>query len=112
MDINPLRNATNIIRHTVALTASYEEGIWIGKRLLGASPFSVSLSIGADVYHWAIMIDGTFFHVIGKKDNQLQIEITQKESTRISFVWYLIKRDCNKYKNDMEKFVTNYRDRS
>ena len=98
-------------RQTVAMTASCGKGIWVGKRSLGELPVGLSITASMDVYHWALMIDGTVYHVVGdEKENGLEIsvEITDSKTTIDSFVWHLVKRQNTESKDALGKFAKEY----
>lgn len=61
-DLNPIRNFTNMTKHLHSLTLSYDEDIWIGKRSMSFLALSV-VGARSDVYHWALMINGTVYHI-------------------------------------------------
>jgi len=61
----------------LALSRSYDEGIWIGKRTLGNNPIGLTYSPGFEFYHWCVMINGIIYQVKDKSStNSCIYEIT------------------------------------
>ena len=67
-EINPIKKVVNIGKSVASFTTNYDTGIWVGKRPLASGNAMVSLSVSPNysVEHWAIMINGTVYEVLGK----------------------------------------------
>lgn len=117
-NFNPLKNASDMIRHIKGATKEYSKGIWLGKRPLDNQVLALTVCPGiVDLYHYAIMISGLVYHVKsinrtikkGKESKcKFYIEITNDSSVVNSFTWY--PTDCANLKNrsSLKSFSKNY----
>ena len=80
--INPVRQATNLYRGCKNMTTDYGTGIWIGRAGVGDGKcfISCSLNPGVSAEHWAIMINGTIYEVVGK-DTETRMKVASKRNT-------------------------------
>lgn len=88
-NLNPLKCLGGIARGFAALKGDLEEGIWIGKRPLGGSALGVTFSPGADLMHWAVMINHVIFEVLGGDEDGICIyNVSTCDKLRQKFHWY------------------------
>ena len=114
----------NSARTIYSLTASYNEGIWVGRRPLFET-FGASLIPGLDGYHWSIMCDGIIYQTGGKISDNIydygycDTPLIKKGGNgdhgvgydkntikeKDSFEWFLIEKVCPRFAIDIKQFV-------
>ena len=89
-EINPIKRVTNVTKGIIAMGTSYAKGIWIGRAALGSGAAVLSCSLGPNysVEHWAILINGTVYEVVGKLGNTA-MQVVSKSNTA-GMEWILI----------------------
>jgi hypothetical protein len=108
--VNPIKWVSEPVRHIIGACKDYDEGIWIGKRSLGKHGIAFTNGPGIDVYHYAIMIDGTVFHIQGTKEEKhvFYVEISDHRLLKNSFVWYpTSSKKCKNQRgsNELKKYA-------
>ena len=107
--LNPLRAISDLKRQIEMADSNFYEGIRFGKRALGISPVGLTLGPGADLFHYAIVIDGTLYQVKAKqRKSSFYINITEDEKEIKSFQWVQAGYLNRKSKQDLKEFCENY----
>lgn len=111
--VNPLRAVHNTVQMVQSSVADKSSHVWVGRRCLGDGNFlGLSFSPGADVYHWAIAIEGFIYEIDVHATNSWHIsrnERVESDSGK-SFEWFRInegavvssRRSLTSYADSME----------
>ena len=69
-ELNIIKKGANIGKGIAACTTNYSKGIWIGRRPLGYSPVKITGIPNYSLEHWAVMINGRIYEVLGKSADE------------------------------------------
>ena len=110
------RFSYELLTACTSFKATYNEAIWIGRRSLKLS-FGFSTRVKYDIWHYAIMINGTVYHLQGDK-TIINVEQSNEVKLKKQFQWKLfneklkleifednIKKKCKEFE---EKFTQSY----
>ena len=89
-DVNLLSRPTKLIKAIVDFEDDIDAGIWLGKRALneGKALFGFTYVPGADLWHWALMINGTIYQLSEMDSHSNCIfKKSTSETTKNSFQW-------------------------
>lgn len=125
-DLNPIRNFTNMTKHLHSLTLSYDQDIWIGKRSMSFFALSIA-GARSDVYHWALMINGTVYHIeivggpkaVLDDPTYFRVVISNDDDLKETFEWLSIRSNIDnsirfksyevvRSKSELENFCRAY----
>ncbi|CAF0904225.1 unnamed protein product [Brachionus calyciflorus] len=115
--LNPIRLVAETVRVVTNSFYDKDVGIWIGKRGLGNFPFSLTTSVGYDILHMAVMIDGIVYnlHPYGSKSNgkRIRIEISTDANLKSQFEWRCYRKSSDriiKSKSQLENYAKSFED--
>ena len=74
--LNPLTWPRRMINNIDAALHEQNQGIWLGKTSLGGYGVGMTVAPGFDLFHWAILIDGTLFEIqVDNMKNKGNVEL-------------------------------------
>lgn len=90
--VNPYRAVHNTVQMIQSEIDDKSSHVWIGRRCLFDQPFGSSLWLGADLYHWAVAIEGYIYEVEvrGKDRWIIQHDERVKGEYGKEFEWFRI----------------------